>query len=437
MRYMTLITLALLVAVCVPALAELQNVEVGGSLRIRGNVFEMDKAWTMTDTAFTEMRTRLSVKADFTDQVSAFIELDSYDIWGEDFRSANYVTGLDARAASGNDVEMYQAYIDAQKLWGTDLSARIGRQEIKLGSGWLVGTNDANSFFTGLSFDAIRLDYATDMFSVTALDAKLAETLGDFGDDDADLYAIYASYLGFEDITIDAYWMYVKDDVALIGTESDLHTVGLRGAGKVGAFDFEAEAAYQFGEAKFPDTKFLWWTVDDNDVDYDAWACNLEAGYTFDVSYQPRVFLGFAYLEGAGDDSLAFNRLFSDWEYSQFLDTSGDMSNMFVYRAGVSAMPTESIKLALNVSYLVADEVDSGGWWFWSWKNDDTMGWEAGLSGSYQYSEDLGFRAGWSHFFGDDGVNDGNDIWANGLAPWFGSSSDDYDYIFAETQIKF
>jgi len=58
MRYMTLITLALLVAVCVPAIAELQNVEVGGSIRIRGNVFEMDKAWTMTDAAFTEMRSR-------------------------------------------------------------------------------------------------------------------------------------------------------------------------------------------------------------------------------------------------------------------------------------------------------------------------------------------------------------------------------------------
>jgi hypothetical protein len=383
------------------------------------------------------MRSRLSVKADFTDQVSAFIEFDSYDIWGEDFRSANYVTGQDTRANSSNDVEVYQAYIDAQKLWGTDLSARIGRQEIKLGSGWLVGPNDANSFFTGLSFDAIRLDYATDMFSVTALDAKLAETMQDFGKDDADLYAVYASYLGLEDVTIDAYWMFVHDDVALLGTQNDLHTAGLRGAGKVGAFDFEAEAAYQFGKAKFPDTKFLWWTCDDNDKKHSAWAGNAEVGYTFDVSYQPRVFLGAAYFEGAHGDHMAFNRLFSNWEYSMFLDTSGDMSNMFVYRGGVSVMPTESIKLALNVSYLVADKVDSGGWWFWSWKNSDKMGWEAGLNGAYQYSEDLSFRAGWSHFFGDDGNRDGNFIWANGLGPWFGGKSADYDYIFAETQIKF
>ena len=47
----------------------------------------------------------------------AFIEIDSYDIWGEDFRS-NYVTGVDARAASGDDVEMYQAYIEAEEMSG-------------------------------------------------------------------------------------------------------------------------------------------------------------------------------------------------------------------------------------------------------------------------------------------------------------------------------
>jgi len=436
MRYASLIALALLVAVSAPLFAELQNVEVGGALRIRGNVYEMDDAFTMGDLAFSEMRTRLNVKADFTDEVSAFIELDSYDVLGEDFRS-NYVTGLDARAASGDDVEMYQAYIEASQMWGTALSMRVGRQEIQLGSEWLVGNNDKNSFFTGLSFDALRLDYATDMFSVTAIASKLAETFSDFSDDDADMYGIYASYLGIEDVTIDAYWLWINDEVAFIGTDADLHTVGLRGAGTIGAFDFDAEAAFQFGEAEFPDTKFLWWTVDDNDLDYDAWACNIDLGYTFDVSYQPRIGLGFAYFEGADGDSLAFNRLFSDVEYSQFLDMDGDMSNMYVFSLGVSAMPTETVKLALAVSYLLADEVDSGGWWFWSWEDEDDMGWEAGLSGTYQYSEDLAFNAGWSHFFGSEGLEDGNDVWANALAPWFGDREDDYDYLFLETEIKF
>ena len=70
------------------AFAELQNVEVGGKLRIRGNMFSLED----NDASFVEQRTMLNVKADFTNEVSAFIELDSYDIWGEDFRS-NYLTG--------------------------------------------------------------------------------------------------------------------------------------------------------------------------------------------------------------------------------------------------------------------------------------------------------------------------------------------------------
>ncbi|HOV33194.1 MAG TPA: alginate export family protein, partial [Candidatus Hydrogenedens sp.] len=165
------------------AYAELQNVEVGGKIRIRANWLDFDD---FGEQSFIEQRTRLNVKADFTDEVTAFIELDSYDIWGEDFRSVDYITGVDARAASGDDVEVYQAYIEAREMWGTPLRLRVGRQEITLGSGWLVGTNDKRYSFTGLSWDAARLSYVTDTITVDAIAAKLAESFSDFGEDDID-----------------------------------------------------------------------------------------------------------------------------------------------------------------------------------------------------------------------------------------------------------
>jgi len=152
-KSLAILIIAVTVATAVPAFADLQNVVVGGSIRIRGNWYPgVNDGNTI---ASTEQRTRLNVRADFTDAVSAFIEVDDYAIWGEDFRS-NYLTGIDGRAATGDDVELYQAYIDAKEMWGTGLKARIGRQEIKLGSGFLVGTNDKNSVFTGLSFDGVR-----------------------------------------------------------------------------------------------------------------------------------------------------------------------------------------------------------------------------------------------------------------------------------------
>lgn len=426
MRLSTLMIAALVLVMGSVAYAELQNVEVGGKIRIRGNMLDMGDglvgALNLGDVSFVEQRTRLNVKADFTDEVSAFVELDSYDVWGEDFRSAAYVTGADGRAVSNDDVEVYQSYVEANNMYGVPLRLRVGRQELSFGSEWLVGTNDTSWYFPGLSFDAIRLTYATDMFSVDAFAAKLVETLNDFGDNDVDFYGIYGSYLGFEDIVIDAYWMFLRDDRAL---DVDLHTVGLRGAGTVGAFDFDAEAAYQFGDTDVPN------------VDINAWATNLEAGYTFDVSYQPRVFAGFAYLEGGDGEDVSFNRLFSNWEYSEFLENT-DLSNAFVYRLGVSAMPTESVKLALAATYIVADEVDSGGWWFWSWEDDSDAGLELGLYADYNYSEDLVFRAGFAHFFSGDGLDDGADIVNNGFGEiWTADDDDDFNYLFIETEIVF
>ena len=436
---------ALTVALGFGAYAELQNVLVSGSIRIRGNVYEMDDSLTYNDASWIEQRTRLGVRADFTDNVSAFIELDSYDNWGEDFRS-NYITGIDGRALSVNDVEVYQAYIQADEMWDTPLYMRVGRQEISLGSQWLAGVNDAAAVFSGLSFDALTVGYATDMVDIRAWASKLNETFGDFGDDDVDFYGVYGSYLGLEDITIDAYWMYIRDDQSITIADTDLHTIGLRGAGEISAFDFEAEVAYQFGEYDLPN--FLWW---DNDVDIDAFGANLEVGYTFDAAWQPRVFLGGAFLEGAdqddnglfgnlfgnNDDDVAFNRLFSNWEYSEFLANT-DLSNVIVYRAGVSVNPTETLSLALLATYFDTDN-ERDGWEFlwWSEQVDSELGLELGLYADYQYSDDLVFRAGWAHFFVDDGMDEGNLVLGNGFLPIAGDDDDDYDYLFVESEISF
>ncbi|MDQ1256239.1 MAG: Alginate export family protein, partial [Candidatus Hydrogenedentes bacterium] len=427
-RTMVLVVAAMLLWTAVPAFAELENVVVGGAIRIRGNLYTGPgvgdtgglapglrwPAWSVwgrpignaggvsslfswddsnNNWSFVEERTRLNVAASFTDSVKAVIELDSYDTWGQDFRS-NYVTGLDGRAASVDDVEIYQSYIEAADMFGMPLTARIGRQEIALGSQWLVGVNDASSVFTGLSFDAIRLTYACDDFSVDAIASKLAETSPLEEDGDVDFYALYGSYLGIEDVTLDAYWMLVRDARALGDVVSGplgnwfedaldvddypvttLHTVGLRGAGTFGAFDLQAEAAAQFGDAAAVGAMFRPVIFGDDDAQYNEWGANLETGYTFDAKCTPRVYVGGAYF--SGDDnrdfdvgewldaalnpfhkpsaSVSFNRLFSNWEYSEFIETT-DLSNCWIARAGMSAMATEDVKVLLAGTYFVADE---------------------------------------------------------------------------------
>jgi len=502
----------------VPAMAELQNVIVGGQIEIRSNyylnafsdtpeirwpaafvpvraiggpfnrnvvsIFDWDDRGNDTD--FVEQRTRLNVKADFTDEVSAFIELDSYDIWGQDFRS-NYITGADFAAASGDDVEVYQAYIEVNEMWGVPLRVRTGRQELSFGSEWLVGTNDTNSGFTGLSFDGIRWTYATDLFSVDAWVSKLQENTPVEEDEDVTFAGIYGSYTGFEDISIDAYWLALRDARSLndtnftffpewvedwIGVDdydpSTINTFGLRGAGTIDAFDFEAEIAYQTGDAHQVGSTFVPFLYGDDGAEYDQWAGNLEVGYTFDMTYQPRVFLGGAYFGGEDnrdvsfwewlspfdkpEASVSFNRLFSNWEYSQFLDTMGDMSNVWLVRGGVSAMPTESLQVMLKASYYDTLEefaaprhISVGrfrvplapGLSFWTESNESALGIEAELSATYNYSEDLSFEMGWAHLFVDDGLDEGNYTSRNGLVFNGGTSSDDADYVYFESRLSF
>lgn len=440
MSFRTLLVVALIATLGGFAYAELQNVEIGGNLRIRGNYFNLDDS--PADMSFIEQRTRLNVKADFTQEVSAFIELDSYDVWGEDFRSW-YLCGNDFRGT--DNVDLYQAYIEARNMWDTQLTVRVGRQEIALGNQFLVGVNDASSLFYGLSFDALRMTFANDVVSIDAIAAKLSENYGDFGEDDVDFYALYGSYIGMEDITLDAYWMYVRDDEGFLGgmvggTTVDLHTVGLRGAGVIGGFDFELEAAYQFGDVDdVPSACPL--PFGTADVDFDEFAVNAEAGYTFDASMQPRIFARFAYFGGgepdcstwSNDRTLPFNRLFSNIQYSEFLDdftfANGQLSNVFVYTLGIQALLTEALEMKLVGSYLEVDQVGCGNW-------DDTLGWEVGLYGEYYYSEDLVIRSGYSHFFGDDGLAGAPILW-NGLQSWMGGTEDDYDYLFLETEIAF
>ncbi len=502
-----------------PAIAELQNVEIGGKLQIRGNwytnylaspdgarlrwpgnwlagraigssdgsiwsAFSWDK--DSNSSRDVNQRTRLSAKADFTGEVTGLIEFDSYDTWGEDFRS-NHITGADFRQNSAaDDVSVYQAYIEARELGGLPLTLKVGRQEVLLGSGWLIGTNDTGSIFTGLSFDAVALVYAQDPVQIVGFWAKgydggLAEE-----DGDVDLYGVYGTYTGLENQAFDAYWILGRDARSVNDTNfswvgetvegflglddynvTNLHTVGLRGSGKIGAFDYEAEAAYQFGDASQEGSLFKLGFYGDDDASFDALGANLELGYTFDTAWSPRLFLGGAYFSGEDNRStsfwdqfnpfrepkasVSFDRLFSNWGYSEFLDFT-ELSNIYVLRSGVVAKPTEALTLKLLLSYFNTVEpfeapvtFNLGGYQipiapglgWWTKENPSDLGWEAEVIANYQYTEDLSFEVGWAHLFVGDGLASGAFNSNNGLAFTGGSGSDDSDYLYAETKLKF
>ncbi len=507
-RFGALIFVAVALAVA-GAHADLQNVSVGGKITIlgeysnntymrktglrwpaswlvgrpigtEGNAIYSNFAWDNKPASYKQVSqwTRLHVSADFTDNVAAYVELDSVDCWGEDFRS-NYLTGIDSRAVTSDDVEIYQAYIETSEMFGTPLKLRLGRQELVFGSEWLVGNNDFGPVpIYGLSFDAARLTYATEQFSVDAWWAKLAENSPLEEDGDVDFSGVYASYLGVEDFTFDAYWLWLRDGSALHDTPStpftdwveglagvddydptNIHTAGLRAKGKVNAFDFEAEAAYQWGSAGQLGYLFKPVLYGDDDAEYDGWTAHANAGYSFEFAWKPRVYGDYAYF--SGDDnrdisaggwleamfnpfytgsSASFNRLFSDARYGCLIDLT-DISNVHVFSAGISASPTEKLEVTFDTYYFLTDEPFSRPvvpvFGFVSEKNDRDFGLELALALNYQYSSDVYFAVGWNHLFVGKGLEQGQFVPENGLGFNGGSAGDDADYFWFETGISF
>lgn len=403
-----------LIAAAFPALAELQQVEVGGELRIRGryyinvfaprgeripsgalgwrplgpraatSIFKWDDRgpdWSRYETSVL-----LNVKADFSDSVTTFLELYDFHIWGEDFRS-NYLTGADARAVTTEDAEINQAYIEMRDLFGAPLKLRVGRQNLKFGKGWLVTDMLTPSQY--LSFDALRLTWnpSSDLV-VDAFAAKLTDLFATEQDGDTDFYGVYGTYTGWAPLTMSAYYYFLRDASHIEDTRltpigewfeevrglddygaTRLHTVGTHLFGKSGGFDYELELAYQFGDANHLGVGFkpLGGLYGDQDAKYGNWGLEATLGYTFsEVKWAPRPYVMGVYFQGhdnrditfgewlnpfySPQASTSFNRLFSDKNYLPIINDNGWMSNFAQVQLGVEVQPTEKVRVHLHVA---------------------------------------------------------------------------------------
>ena len=501
-----------------PVAAELESIEVGGEIAIRSrNFFNYFRPTDRTETpypyvtparralgplglqsrydfcegrdkCYTELYTLLEIEAAFSRGVRSVMTFDASQRFGEGFRSDPW-TGADQRGAgSAGDLEFLEAYLELSDLFEAPLRLRVGRQRLRFGKGWLVG--DRFSVSNNLSFDAVRLSYTPDAWTLDCWAAKLAEGHRSFLEEDVDFYGLYAVYGGLETLSIAGYWFWVRDhesiaehtqrgvageaieaffDMDCYG-HSNLHTLGLRLEGEVGRFSVDLEGAWQCGEANALGEGFVLYTGAPgvNDAEYHHWAGDLEVRYRLDAPWQPKLYVGGAWFEGedrrnlsfwewlnpfqSPEASVSFNRLFSTVNYSPMREGPVNYSNIWQVRAGLRCTPTERLSAQLEAYKLgVVDPFELprsfrlGGvrlalappLSFLTEASSADLGWGLLARFTYAYSDNLTFKLVYEHLFTGPGFYDGNYVRGNGLELVSGLDDADVDYYYLLASLKF
>ncbi len=149
---------------------------------------------------------------------------------------------------SGRETRFYQGYVDLQKLGGTDLALRVGRQELTYGTQLLVGNLE---FYTGQSFDGARLMWDGEKYGFNAFYYKLNEFF--HHTTDTNFFGATGNYnFGKQLGSVGAYFMTVQE----FDVTAKVDTYGVRWGRMVnsvddmreGPFDWNAEFAAQSGD---------------------------------------------------------------------------------------------------------------------------------------------------------------------------------------------
>jgi hypothetical protein len=181
--------------------------DIGGQLRLRG---DFEKNQNFTDFSFTpehreaQFLERARLQASVENHklnLEAFIQIQWYGRWG----------GIDNRS----DFDLYQGYIQWEKILGLPISLKGGRQEFLYGSAFLIGTND---FYNGLTWDGFKTRISPiEQLDIDVIGAKMVKL--NPGDPDVYLAGIYKSYKILKEGSLGAYLFYNKGGVLfLIGS---------------------------------------------------------------------------------------------------------------------------------------------------------------------------------------------------------------------------
>ena len=294
-----------------------------------------------------------------------------------------------------NKFSLYQGFIEV-KIPGSDLLAlKGGRQEFSYGSTFILGPD---SFYDGLSFDALRLRVKpVELLTIDLLAGAYATPFS--GGVVGNLAGAYATYAFSEGNVVEAYAFRDSGSTDRHAGEY-LATWGLRGTAKLGPVSLEFEPVYESGRT-FNTAR----NVNDR---IDAFGGHLDAAVESDLAgYNNKLFLSYAY--GSGSNNAAngvsaareFRTPSNDNSLVGDMSVIGDMSGVSVnghhasglriYTLGWGVDVTKELNFSATGRYFFANTAEAG------FSKD--LGLETDFTLTYAMNDNLSVIAGYDRFF--------------------------------------
>lgn len=250
--------------------------------------------------------------------------------------------------------DFHQGFADVPAmLRNQPVVVRLGRQELQYGNQRLISPLDWGNLRR--TFDGIKVftdlpDWRLDAFAVRPV-LNDRRNLDD-EDENIDFYGFYSTWKGTEALKADFYFLLLKNNNLAENSNGrtgrrTLYTIGNRLWGKRGNWDYETEAAAQFGTFAGDRVR--------------AWMASAGGGYTFaDAMWQPRIGLLYDYASGDRNPTDGTHSTFNHHyplghAWLGYLDLVG-RSNIHAIKAQLKVKPSEKITAWADFHTFFADQ---------------------------------------------------------------------------------
>lgn len=391
--------------------------------------------------------TQLQVAADLTDNVSTVVGLVNQRDWNAVNFSAPAAGNLAGTTGTRNtdtafDVDLDLAYVQMKEVFFSPLTLTLGRQDIWLGRGFIIGNNStawdnnfttqADEYSVTTAFDALRGTIDLNPWTIDLIYAKIREDSLN-AEDDTGLFVANANYrFDKHNAVFETYYVGEYDRSAIAGAagtdDNDTQTFGVRvQLDPISQMTLGAEFAVQYGNYRSATFR--------PQRDRDAWATDIFATYRFEGAWKPTFTAEYVAFSGEDDLSAnseggygAWNALYRGMFWTAYADFREYLYATADPNDGPSVNNSQFIQLKGTIKPLDDLMLEGSTTFFWNDipghatitntgtdKRSSDIGWELDLQATYDYTEDvtLGVLAGW--FFPGQQYSDINDAIATDL----------------------